>query len=264
MTQAYSGGLRYVDAGDLDSRALDLEDLDVTNRRGDDLGEVDGLLVDADSGRPRYVIIDSGGWFHSKRFAVPVSQAIYDQANRALQVDADRDTINRLPAFDDDRFEGWSSDRWRQYDEGLTRATGGVPVTSRVADAASGASWWQSQAWNEYGHAAGREDIQRDYEQEVAARDRAAADVARRDIPRVDERPMREAIRGTADDDVRRNDDLRAPSYGERAQPGDILGIESAGETTNLGDIAEDEDRRRERAERDIDKMPPPDERKRR
>ncbi len=31
----------------------------------------------------------------------------------------------------------------------------------------------------------------------------------------------------------------------ERAQPGDVLGIERGGETTGLGDTEEDEDRRR-------------------
>jgi hypothetical protein len=31
----------------------------------------------------------------------------------------------------------------------------------------------------------------------------------------------------------------------ERAQPGDVLGIERGGETTSLGDTEEDEDRRR-------------------
>ena len=31
----------------------------------------------------------------------------------------------------------------------------------------------------------------------------------------------------------------------ERAQPGDVLGIERGGETTNLGDTEEEEDRRR-------------------
>jgi hypothetical protein len=35
----------------------------------------------------------------------------------------------------------------------------------------------------------------------------------------------------------------------ERAQPGDILGIERGGETTTLGDTEEDEDRRRHEAE---------------
>jgi hypothetical protein len=35
----------------------------------------------------------------------------------------------------------------------------------------------------------------------------------------------------------------------ERAQPGDVLGIERAGETTSLGETEEDEDRRRKRLE---------------
>ena len=35
----------------------------------------------------------------------------------------------------------------------------------------------------------------------------------------------------------------------ERAQPGDILGIERGGETTSLGETEEDEDRRRRQAE---------------
>jgi hypothetical protein len=37
----------------------------------------------------------------------------------------------------------------------------------------------------------------------------------------------------------------------ERAQPGDILGIERGGETTSLGDTEEDEDRRRRDAEKE-------------
>jgi hypothetical protein len=39
----------------------------------------------------------------------------------------------------------------------------------------------------------------------------------------------------------------------ERAQPGDILGIERGGETTSLGDTEEDEDRRRREAEDEAD-----------
>jgi hypothetical protein len=35
----------------------------------------------------------------------------------------------------------------------------------------------------------------------------------------------------------------------ERAQPGDVLGIERGGETTGLGDTQEDEDRRRREAD---------------
>ena len=85
----------------------------------------------------------------------------------------------------------------------------------------------------------------------MAARDEAAAEVAREDF-----RSPRQGAAARDDAGVemgRATDDGgRAPSYGERAQPGDILGIESGGETTGLGDTSDDEDRRRERAERDI------------
>jgi hypothetical protein len=37
----------------------------------------------------------------------------------------------------------------------------------------------------------------------------------------------------------------------ERAQPGDVLGIERGGETTALGDTDEDEDRRRRDSEKE-------------
>ena len=40
----------------------------------------------------------------------------------------------------------------------------------------------------------------------------------------------------------------------ERAQPGDVLGIERGGETTNLGETEEEEDRRRKKALEDAAK----------
>jgi hypothetical protein len=40
----------------------------------------------------------------------------------------------------------------------------------------------------------------------------------------------------------------------ERAQPGDILGIERGGETTSLGDTEDDEDERRRDAEKEAPK----------
>jgi hypothetical protein len=42
-----------------------------------------------------------------------------------------------------------------------------------------------------------------------------------------------------------------SPHDGGRAQPGDVLGIETGGETTEIGDTSEDENERRRRAEKD-------------
>ena len=49
-------------------------------------------------------------------------------------------------------------------------------------------------------------------------------------------------------DDTKASSDWPDPDT-ERAQPGDVLGIERGGEITNLGDTEQDEDRRRREAE---------------
>lgn len=42
---------------------------------GDKIGRVDGALVEADTGRIRYFIVDAGGWFTSKEVLVPAGLA---------------------------------------------------------------------------------------------------------------------------------------------------------------------------------------------
>ena len=50
-------------------------------------------------------------------------------------------------------------------------------------------------------------------------------------------------------DPLNENDNAKWPDPDrERAQPGDVLGIERGGETTSLGETEEDEDRRRREA----------------
>jgi hypothetical protein len=78
-------------------------------------------------------------------------------------------------------------------------------------------------------------------DEKAAAEARRIAELSRRE--RENERTA-----GSESDDV-------SPHYGKRAQPGDILGIETGGETTAIGDTAEDEDKRR----RDANKKEPRD-----
>ena len=44
-------------------------------------------------------------------------------------------------------------------------------------------------------------------------------------------------------------------SRGDRAQPGDVLGVETEGKRTHLGDDAEDENEELEDAEEEIDEL---------
>ena len=58
-------GLRYVDAGDLDG-SFKFDGLDVDSYTDEKLGTVDGFIIDVNSARPYYVVVDAGGWVTSK------------------------------------------------------------------------------------------------------------------------------------------------------------------------------------------------------
>ena len=66
--------LRYLDAGDLDDSDVDFDGMRVESPTGEHLGDVDGFVVDSESGRPYYVVVDTGGWFKSKHFLLPIGR----------------------------------------------------------------------------------------------------------------------------------------------------------------------------------------------
>lgn len=110
-----SSHLRYIDVDDLDKSKHDWSDFNVRNRAGEDLGNVDGVIVDA-SGRPYYLVIDSGGWFLGNRYIVPVGKVNFDRAARALTVDLDKDTFKRYPEFHSSSFAAMTNEESRRYE----------------------------------------------------------------------------------------------------------------------------------------------------
>lgn len=96
--------LRYVSTSSVSDATLELDDMKVCNETGEDLGTVDGFVVDSESGRPRYVVVDAGGWFTSKQFLVPIGQARLVATRDALRVPLGKDQIGRFPGFDLNEF----------------------------------------------------------------------------------------------------------------------------------------------------------------
>ena len=82
----------------------------VRNDQGEELGTVDGFVVDSGSGRPRYVVVDAGGWFTAKQFLVPIGEVHLEPARDALRVSLAKDQIRRFPGFDLDQFQPLSAD----------------------------------------------------------------------------------------------------------------------------------------------------------
>lgn len=214
--------LRYVDADDVSDETLELDGMKVRNDAGDKLGEVDGLIVDSDSGRTYYVVVDAGGWFKSKHYLMPVGQLHLDDDRDALVVNLTKDQINRFPGFDVDKFDTLTPAEMARIN-GETLA-----VVEPLSDYAAGSSYdaaWARPSYQEPSWWLGD--------------------------PAVDVRPdgvvtMAGAERSVSESHAMAHDaGDSSPHFDQRAQPGDVLGVETGGEQTHIGDTKEDEDKRR-------------------
>jgi ferritin-like metal-binding protein YciE len=103
---AGTGGarLRFVPASSLGDFAY--RGARVTNAADEDLGILDGLVVDERTRQPVYGVVDSGGWFTGRRFLVPVGLMQADAPSRTLRTDLDRAAVHRYPPFNPEAFDG--------------------------------------------------------------------------------------------------------------------------------------------------------------
>ena len=149
-TDFYNSRLRYLDADDIDDSIVDFDGLDVRGADGSKLGDLDGFVLESTSGRVFYAVVDSGGWFTSRRFLVPIGHAQLDPRRRALTVDVTKDAIRRYPEFDADRFRKFSDAEMRAFEQRMSVAC--CPDEARSADAVfqydtvrhySQPDWWK-------------------------------------------------------------------------------------------------------------------------
>ena len=114
--------LRYLNADDLDDTSVKFASLKVENAQGEKLGTVDGFIVDVDTARPYYVVVDSGGWFKSKHYLVPVGHARLDRERGVMLAGLTRERIKRFPGFDKDEFEKLSDQELEQFAQSTASA----------------------------------------------------------------------------------------------------------------------------------------------
>jgi len=239
--------LRYVSAGDLDDTSA-FDGLHVESPSGEDLGDVDGFIVDSDSGRPLYVVIDSGGWFKSKYFLLPVGHARLDSDREALVASISRDRIERFPGVDLDTFDKLSETELKRLNDDICQACSveGVSITYSASEPYSAVwnrpdfrypDWWHADPALPGRMGAGAVTTGATYEPSSPTSKTAA--------------PNREQAVGHSSQDARQSESrATSPHFDGRAHPGDVIGVETGGERTYVGDTAEDENKRRQDAEK--------------
>ena len=232
--------LRYLDADDLDEPSVDFDGMSVESPKGEHLGDVDGFIVDSESGRPYYVVVDSGGWFKSRHFLLPIGHVTFDAGNEALKVDLDRDRVERFPGFNRDDFDRLTPDDVRRLNEDTLRA---CVVTGGAFSYPEAEGYWVAWERSDFDYP---DWWRRERDIPAAPRGGVMAERAERASRPADygAPPARSGEAAIAHADP-------SPHFDGRAQPGDVIGVETDGEQTHLGDTADDENRRREAAERE-------------
>jgi PRC-barrel domain len=113
---AYPSRFRYLDADDVDDAVVDYDGLDVLGSDDRKVGDIDGFIVDVVSRRVNYIVIDSGGWFTSRRLLLPIGHATVAADRKSLRVDVARDALKLLPEFHEDRFRAFTDDELRAFE----------------------------------------------------------------------------------------------------------------------------------------------------
>ena len=115
----YRSRLRFVGAKDLPGTGE--RDVHLHNHAGEHLGTLDGFVVDSESGRPIYYVIDSRGWFAGRRYVVPVGQIEADEGATTLRTALTRAELARYPEFSPSAFTAMDDSDALRYERRLHR-----------------------------------------------------------------------------------------------------------------------------------------------
>jgi len=86
----------------------------VINSMGEDLGKLEELMLDLDSGCVAYAVLSFGGilGIGDKLFAIPWDAIRVDTDRKVLVLDIDRDRLEQAPGFDKDNWPDTSDRDW--------------------------------------------------------------------------------------------------------------------------------------------------------
>lgn len=86
----------------------------VVNSAGDDLGEIEDIMLDVPSGRVAYAVLSTGGFMGmgNKLFAIPWRALRLDTDNECFVLDIELDRLRDAPGFDKDHWPSMADPQW--------------------------------------------------------------------------------------------------------------------------------------------------------
>jgi sporulation protein YlmC with PRC-barrel domain len=86
----------------------------VENTFGENLGKIEELMIDLNSGRVAYAVISFGGFLGvgDKLFALPFDALTVDTVNKKIVLDVDKEVLENAPGFDKDNWPKTTEHAW--------------------------------------------------------------------------------------------------------------------------------------------------------
>ena len=88
----------------------------VVNGRGENLGQIEELMIDLDNGRVAYAVLSFGGFLGigDKLFAIPFEALRLDPEEHRFVLDLPREKLEQAPGFDKSRWPDFADPRYGQ------------------------------------------------------------------------------------------------------------------------------------------------------
>jgi sporulation protein YlmC with PRC-barrel domain len=86
----------------------------VKNNAGEDLGKIEELMIDLETGRVGYCVLSFGGFLGmgTKLFAVPYSALRVDTDEKCFFLNVPKDRLKDAPGFDKDNWPDMTDRTW--------------------------------------------------------------------------------------------------------------------------------------------------------
>ena len=115
------------------NKATGLIGMPVKNQNDEKLGEIEDLVVDLQSGKVSYAVLDAGGVLKDKLFAVPLSAFTSSADHSYLILHADKSKMETAQGFDKNSWPSvsnpsWGADTFWQNRQGIDQITPGTPT----------------------------------------------------------------------------------------------------------------------------------------
>lgn len=102
-----------------------LEGDDVKNSAGENLGEIEHIMLDVPTGRVAYAVLSFGGFLGvgDKLFAIPWEALTLDTDNKCFILDASKEQLKKAPGFDKDHWPSMADEKWARDIHAYYKAT---------------------------------------------------------------------------------------------------------------------------------------------